>query len=76
VVYARMGYIIAFILLLIVVPLVFMLLSRRTTSAGGLAENQRSRGVTVSQPSSDQPTPRAHAVNQPAPGREQQLPPG
>jgi hypothetical protein len=71
-----MGYIIAFILLLIVVPLVFILLSRRTTSPGGLAEKQRGHGVTVSQPSSDQPTPRAGAVNQPAPGREQQLPPG
>jgi hypothetical protein len=75
-VYVGMGYIIAIVLIAVVVPLLFMLLSRRTTSTGGLAEKQRSRGVTVSQPSSDQPTPRDDAINQPEPGREQQLPPG
>ena len=71
-----MGYIIAIVLLAIVVPLLFILLSRRTTSAGGLVDKHRSRGVTVSQPSSDQPTPRAENLNQPDPGADRRLPPG
>lgn len=71
-----MGYIIALGLLVIVVPLLFLMLSRRTTSAGGLADKQRSRGMTVSRPSSDQPTPRADNLNQPAPDEDRKLPPG
>jgi hypothetical protein len=70
-----MGYIIALVLLAIVVPLLFLLLSRRTTSAGGL-DAKHDRGVTVSGPSSDQPTPRSNAVNQASPGAERRLPPG
>ncbi len=35
-----------------------------------------SGGVGPSEPSSDQPTPRADALNQPAPSAEQKLPPG
>lgn len=71
-----MGYIIGFLLLLIVVPLLFMMLSRKTAGAGGLGAKPRDRGVTVEQPSSDQPTPRADATNQAAPGAERRLPPG
>lgn len=71
-----MGYIIALLLLLLVVPLVFMMLSRRTTAAGGV-ERRRSRGMTVAQPSSDQPEPRSDSgVNEPKPGVERRLPPG
>jgi len=71
-----MGYIIAVVLVLIAVPLVFLLAGRRTRSAGGLGAKSRDRGVTVEKPSSDQPTPRADALNQPAPGAERRLPPG
>jgi hypothetical protein len=53
-----MGYIIALVLLLIAVPLIFMLSSRRSTSGGGVGTKSRDRGVTVSKPSSDQPTPK------------------
>jgi hypothetical protein len=74
-VYRAMGYVIGVIILLIV-PLLFILLSRRTSSAGGVAAKQRSRGVTVSKPSSDQPTPRADATNQADFGADQRLPPG
>lgn len=71
-----MGYIFAFIILLLV-PLLFIILSRRTTSPGGIAHDPDERGVTVSGPSSDQPTPRGDdTVNQTAPGAEQRLPPG
>jgi hypothetical protein len=71
-----MGYIIALVLIVVVVPLLFVLLSRRTTRAGGLGAGSHSRGVTVSQPSADTPTPRADGLNQPAPGAEKRLPPG
>jgi hypothetical protein len=77
VVYLFMGYLIAFVVLLLVVPLIMMMVSRRTTGAGGLAAKSRDRGITVSKPSSDQPTPRGDAtVNHPAPGAERRLPPG
>jgi hypothetical protein len=76
-VYQQMGYVIALVLLILAVPLIFILGARRTRSAGGLAAKSRDRGVTVSQPSSDQPTPRGDAtVNHPAPGAERRLPPG
>ncbi|MGH7944537.1 MAG: hypothetical protein ACREH8_12670 [Opitutaceae bacterium] len=71
-----MGYIIAIILLLIVVPLLFMMLSRRPSGAGTLDRRARSGGVTHLEPSSDQPTPQPGAVNQPEPGAERRLPPG
>jgi hypothetical protein len=64
-----MGYIIGLVLLLIVVPLLFVLLSRRTASTGRLGRASHDRGVTVSQPSSDQPTPRNEQT-------ERRLPPG
>jgi hypothetical protein len=70
-----MGYIIAIILLLIVVPLLFMMLSRRPSGAGTLDRHPRSGGITPSQPSSDQPSPQG-GVNQPRSGSEQRLPPG
>lgn len=68
-----MGYIIGIVILVIAVPLLFLMLSRRTSSAGGLAEKQRGRGVTVSRPAAEEPTPRADGLNQPAPGKEQRL---
>ena len=72
-----MGYIIALVLLVIVVPLLFMALGRKSTATGGVArKGSRDRGVTVSRPSSDQPTPRADATNQAAPEAERRLPPG
>jgi hypothetical protein len=71
-----MGYIIAIILLIIVVPLIFMMLSRRTSGAGGVTEGQGNRGITVSQPSSDEPTPQAGSINQPKPETERRIPPG
>lgn len=72
----RMGYIVALVLIIVVVPLLFVLLSQRKTSAGGLGARSRDRGVTVSKPSADAPTPRADAVNQVEPGVEKRLPPG
>src|SRR5690606_26157188 len=53
---SSMGYIIAIVLLIIVVPLIFMMLSRRTSGAGGVNQGRDDRGVTVSKPSSDEPT--------------------
>ena len=73
----RMGYIIALAILIFVVPLLFIMLSRRTTARGGIAHRPDERGVTVSGPSSDQPTPRGdETVNQVTPGAERRLPPG
>lgn len=72
----HMGYFIALVLIVVVVPLLFILLSRRTTSTGGLGGRSQDRGVTFSQPSADVPTPRADAINQPAPGAEKRMPPG
>lgn len=69
-VYWPMGYIIAIVLLLLVVPLVFLLLGRRTGTAGGI--RRESRGVTVARPSSDQPTPRDSSRAPPGP----EIPPG
>jgi hypothetical protein len=69
-----MGYVLVIVIAVLVVPLLFMMLSRRTTSGGGV--DSRDRGVTVSQPSSDQPTPRADGTNRAAPGADRKLPPG
>ena len=71
-----MGYIIAIILLVIVVPLIFLLLSKRTSGAGTLGRAAHSGGVTPSQPSSDQPTPQAGSMNQPSAEAERRIPPG
>jgi hypothetical protein len=68
-----MGYIITVIVLLLVVPLLFMMLSRRSRSGGGI--DSRDHGVTVLQPSSDQPTPPADREVD-TPGGENKLPPG
>ena len=69
-----MGYVLVIVVAVLVVPLLFMMLSRRSTSGGGV--DSRARGMTVSKPSSDQPTPRADGTNQPAPGADRKLPPG
>jgi hypothetical protein len=70
-----MGYIFALLLLLLVVPLVFMLLTRRTTSGGGI--DSRNHGMTVSKPSSDQPTPPAGPrTDRPHTGSDRGVPPG
>ncbi len=71
-----MGYIIALVAIFVIAPLLFLLLSRRT-SAGGGGMRHASRGMTVEAPSSDQPTPgAAGAINQPKNGAENRLPPG
>lgn len=67
-VYWRMGYIIGIIIVLILLPLVFLVISRRTGATGGI--DSSTRGVTPSRPSSDQPTPR------PGPGVDPKIPPG
>ena len=69
-----MGYILALVLLIVVVPLLFMLLSRRTAGSG---PRSRDHGMTVEQPSAEEATPGAPgSINQPAPGAERRLPPG
>jgi hypothetical protein len=69
-----MGYIAVLVAALILVPLFFLLAGRRP--AGNRGDGSSDHGVTPSEPSSDQPTPRANAVNQLAPEAEKQLPPG
>lgn len=74
-VYPRMGYIIALVLLLVFVPLLFLLLSRRTHAGGGIAS--RDHGLSPSRPSSDQPTPPAGpATDRPHQGSDHGVPPG
>ena len=74
-VYERMGYIVALILVVLVLPLLFLLLSRRTTGAGRLPSHDR--GMTVSRPSSDQPTPPAGPrTDRPSGGADRGVPPG
>jgi hypothetical protein len=51
-----MGYIIGLIFLLLLVPLMFMMLTRRTTGRGGI--NAGNHGMTPDQPTADEPTPR------------------
>lgn len=62
-----MGYIIGLLILLLLVPLVFMALSRRTGAAGGIQSSDH--GVTPQQPSAAEPTPR------PGPGVDPKIPP-
>ena len=72
-----MGYIIALVLLVVVVPLLFVLLNRRPRGAGSLdGGERRSGGMTAMRPSSDQPTPGAGSVNETSPGAERRVPPG
>jgi hypothetical protein len=63
-----MGYITGIIIVLLLVPLLFLVLTRHGRTAGGI--DSHDRGVTPSEPSSDQPTPRA------GPGRDARIPPG
>jgi len=59
-----MGYIIAIVVLLILVPVIFLLLSRRTVRGGGISSNEH--GVTRLEPSAeDTPTPGPAASSQP-----------
>ncbi len=67
-----MGYIAVIVALVVIVPLLFILMGGRQTSAGA----RRDHGVTPSEPAADAPTPRADAINQVAPGQERRLPPG
>ena len=61
-----MGYIIGVIVLILLIPLLIMLLTRRGRGPGGIGTS--GHGVTHEQPSSDQPTP-------PGPGSKR-IPPG
>ncbi len=63
-----MGYIIGIIIVLLVIPLLFMLFSRRSTGHGGI--DSANHGMSPDRPSSDQPTPR------PGPGVDPRIPPG
>lgn len=67
-VYAAMGYIIGIIVLILLLPLLWMMLTRRTTGHGGIDSDNH--GVTPDRPSSDEPTPR------PGPGVDRKIPPG
>ena len=73
---ARMDYLVALLLLMVVVPLLLIGLSRRTTQAGRLPAGPREHGVTFLEPSADQPTPGVDALNQAEPGAVERLPPG
>jgi hypothetical protein len=68
-----MGYIIALVLIAIVVPLIFILLSRRTSGGSGI--ESANHGVTTSEPSAEDITPRAGPVVNPSPPSERKLPP-
>lgn len=61
-----------------IVPIVvFFLLRERPHQVGGpRAYDAYDRGITISAPAADQPTPRTGAVNRVAPGKEQRIPPG
>lgn len=70
-----MGYILGLVLLLVFVPLLFLLLSRRSIRGGGIESGDR--GMTPSRPSSDQPTPPAGpATDRPHRGSDRGVPPG
>jgi hypothetical protein len=56
-VYGRMGYILGLVVVLILIPLLFMMLSRRTRVSGGI--DSADHGVTPDRPAADEPTPRA-----------------
>jgi hypothetical protein len=70
-----MGYIVALVLLLIVVPLLFLWMNRRPGGGEG-GSGRRAGGVSVTRPSSDQPTPGAGNVNEASQDAERRVPPG
>ena len=70
-----MGYIIALVLLVVIVPLLFVLLSRRPSGAG-TDGSPKAGGVSPSGPSSDAPTPGAATVNHGTAEAERRIPPG
>lgn len=45
-----MGYLIAIVVLLLLIPLLFIVLSRRSVGPGGAGARHRDRGVTVEKP--------------------------
>lgn len=63
-----MGYIIGIVIVLLLLPLLFMMLTRRSTGHGGI--DSANHGVSPDRPSSDQPTPR------PGPNTDTRIPPG
>jgi hypothetical protein len=71
-----MEYVVVLVILIVVVPLLFAMLSRPARGAGGMAGKPHSGGVTPSEPSADQPSPAGGAVNQVAPGASERIPPG
>ena len=62
-----MGYIIGLVFLLLLVPLIFMMLTRRTTGPGGI--EGADHGISPNKPAADEPTPRA------GPGVDPHIPP-
>jgi hypothetical protein len=69
-----MGYIIAIIAILIVIPLL-MMLTRRPSSSG--LQSRATRDTARSEPASDQPTPPAGPqTDQPHRGSDRGVPPG
>jgi hypothetical protein len=63
-------------LLIVAIPVILLLVTRRKSSTES-AGHQHDHGVTVAEPSSDQPTPGGeNTINQPAPDAERRLPPG
>jgi hypothetical protein len=70
-----MGYAVIWIVALLILPVLFLLLTRRTSSGGGV--RGQDHGITPSEPSSDQPTPGAGSgVNQVTADAERRIPPG
>jgi hypothetical protein len=69
-----MGYIIGIVLVLLILPLLFALLARRSAGQGGI--DSRNHGMTVTQPSSDQPSPGARPASKTPSGSEGRIPPG
>ncbi|HVS52574.1 MAG TPA: hypothetical protein VHD62_09475 [Opitutaceae bacterium] len=69
-----MGYIIGLVIVLVLVPLLFALLNRRPTRQAGSGSGDR--GMTVANPSSDQPSPGGHAGDPTRAEAARRLPPG
>jgi hypothetical protein len=69
-----MSYIVVLVFILIVTPLLVILLSRKT-HRGPRDLGKSERGVTLSEPSSDQPSAAGGAVNKLPSGAEGRLPP-
>ena len=64
--YCRVDYIIALVVIVVLVPLIIFVVSRR---GGSGAAPSKDHGVTPSEPASDEPTPR------PGPGVDPHIPP-